>query len=475
MPRRYPRWITMAMVAGDAALVNLAFLSAYILRIELQVFRPVGETYQTPLADYLPLAAGLTAVQLALFWLGGAYDLRRHTTWLGMMEPIVRGAAVAVLLVIVATFLDALLLFSRLLIVYNAVLVVIYLGVGRVVWGLLLARLRRRGVGVARVLIVGAGEVGRTVLRTIIARPELGFWVVGFVDDHPERSQTDLGAIHALGPIANVSAVLDQETIDEVIITLPWSDHQRILRLVQVCEARGVRPRIVPDLFQLSLTGVDVNDLDGIPLIDMRVPSLSGTNALMKRVVDLVLGIPATLLALPLIAFIAVAIKIDSPGPALFRQTRLGMNSRPFQVYKFRSMRSGAEDEVRQLLDRNEASGPLFKIRDDPRRTRVGRLLRRTSFDELPQLINVLRGEMSLVGPRPPLPSEVDQYKPWHKQRLLARPGMTGLWQVSGRSSLSFDEMVLLDIYYIENWSPLLDVKIILRTVPKVLSGDGAY
>jgi len=475
MPRRYPRWITMAMVLGDAALVNLAFLSAYILRIELQVFRPVGETYQTPLIDYVPLTAGLTVVQLALFWLGGAYDLRRNTTWLGMMGPIVQGAAIAVLIVIVATFLDALLLFSRLLIVYNAVLVVIVLGISRAAWGLALARLRRRGAGVARVLIVGAGEVGRTVLRTIIARPELGFRVVGFVDDHPERSQTDIGAIRALGPIGNVPTVLDQETVDEVIITLPWSDHQRILRLVQVCEARGMRPRIVPDLFQLSLTSVDVNDLDGIPLIGTRVPSLSGVSALLKRIVDLVLGIPLTLLSLPLMTLIAVAIKLDSPGPALFRQARLGMNGQPFQVYKFRSMHSGAEGEVPQLLERNEASGPLFKIRDDPRRTRVGRFLRRTSFDELPQLINVLRGEMSLVGPRPPLPSEVDQYKPWHKQRLLARPGMTGLWQVSGRSSLSFDEMVLLDIYYIENWSPLLDVKIMLRTVPKVLSGDGAY
>jgi len=427
------------MLAGDAVLVNLAFLSAYILRIELQVFRPVGETYQTPLADYLPLAAGLTVMQLALFGLGGAYDLRRNTTWLGMMGPIVQGVALSVLAVIVATFLDALLLFSRLLIVYNAALVVIALGVGRAVWGLALAHLRRRGAGVARVLIVGAGEVGRTVLRTIIARPELGFRVVGFVDDHPERSQTDMGAIRALGPIGNVQAVLDQETVDEVIITLPWSDHQRILGLVQVCEARGVRPRIVPDLFQLSLTSVDVNDLDGIPLIGTRVPSLSGANALVKRIVDLALGVPLTLLSLPLMAVIAAAIKLDSPGPVLFQQVRLGMNGQPFRVYKFRSMRSGAEAEVRQLLDRNEASGPLFKIRDDPRRTRVGRFLRRTSFDEMPQLINVLRGEMSLVGPRPPLPSEVEQYRAWHKQRLLARPGMTGLWQVSGRSSLSFD------------------------------------
>jgi len=475
MPRRYPRWLTIAMLIGDTMLVNLAFLSAYAARIELQFLRPVGETYQTPLADYLPLTLGLAVVQLGLFWIGGAYNLRRNTTWLDMMGPIVRGTAVAVLILIVATFFDVLLLFSRLLFLYNAVLVVVYLALSRVAWGAVLAFLRRRGIGVARALIVGAGEVGLTVLRTIIARPELGFWVVGFVDDHPQRGDTNIGAFRALGSIDKLSAILDREPIDEVIITLPWADHLRILHIVQVCEARGVRPRIVPDLFQLSLTSVDVDDLGGIPLIGIHAPSLRGANVLVKRVFDLAVGVPLTLIALPVMAIVALLIKIDSPGPVLFRQTRVGLNGQTFKTIKFRSMRRGAEQEVDRLRDRNEATGPLFKIRADPRRTRVGRFLRRTSLDELPQFFNVLRGEMSLVGPRPPLPEEVDQYKDWQKQRLVARPGMTGLWQVSGRSDLSFDEMVLLDIYYIENWSLWMDLKIMLRTAPKVLSADGAY
>ena len=475
MPRRYPRWIIAAMLIGDAVLVNLAFLSAYVVRIELQVLRPVGETYATPLAEYVPLALGLAIVQLGLGWIGGAYNLRRNTTWLDMMGPIVRSVAIAVLLVIVAAFIDVLLLFSRLLIVYNAVLVVMYLGISRAAWGFILGLLRRRGMGVARVLIVGAGEVGLTVLRTIIARPELGFRVVGFVDDHPERGGTDIGAFRALGSIDNIPVILGREPIDEAIITLPWSDHPRIMRIVQVCEARGARPRIVPDLFQLSLSSVDVDDLGGVPLIDMRLPSLRGANVLVKRAFDMVVGIPLMLLALPLVALIALAIKLDSPGPVMFKQVRIGANGRPFEVFKFRSMRHGAESEVEQLRDRNEATGPLFKIKSDPRRTRVGRILRRTSLDELPQFINVLRGEMSLVGPRPPLPSEVDLYKDWQKPRLMARPGMTGLWQVSGRSDLTFDEGVLLDIYYIENWSLLLDLKIMLRTLPKVLAADGAY
>jgi exopolysaccharide biosynthesis polyprenyl glycosylphosphotransferase len=446
-----------------------------VLRIELQLFRAVDPTYQTPLQEYLPLVIAQNVLLLILFYFSGAYNLRRNTTWPDLMAPIVRSTVIGVFLLMVVTFFDLVLLFSRLLFGYDALLIVVYLGVSRLLWMVGLAHLRRRGVGVARALIVGAGEVSLAVTRTIIARPELGYQIAGFVDGRLESSGTGIGPYRSLGSLDNLSAILDREAVDEVIITLPWSDHPRILNAIQVCEARGVRARIVPDLFQLSLTSVDLDDLGGIPLIGMRGPSLRGANALIKRVLDVALGIPLTLLALPLLAIVAVAIKLDSPGPVLFRQTRVGMHGQPFACYKFRSMVLGAEAEVERLLDRNEASGPLFKIKDDPRRTRVGRFLRRTSLDEFPQLINVLRGEMSLVGPRPPLPSEVEQYAPWHKQRLMARPGMTGLWQVSGRSNLTFDEQVLLDIYYIENWSLLLDVKIILRTIPKMLSAEGAY
>jgi lipopolysaccharide/colanic/teichoic acid biosynthesis glycosyltransferase len=172
---------------------------------------------------------------------------------------------------------------------------------------------------------------------------------------------------------------------------------------------------------------------------------------------------------------VALVIKLDSPGPTLFRQERVGKGGRPFTLYKFRSMGVGAEDQKELLRNLNEADGPLFKIKEDPRVTRLGRLLRRLSLDELPQFYNVLRGDMSLIGPRPPLPEEVVQYQPWHMRRLEIAPGITGLWQVSGRSELPFDEMALLDIYYIEQWTPALDVKILLRTIPTVLFGDGAY
>ena len=207
----------------------------------------------------------------------------------------------------------------------------------------------------------------------------------------------------------------------------------------------------------------------------LRPASIRGANFFIKRVMDVIIGSMVLILAAPFMLMLALAIKVDSPGSVIFRQKRVGVRGQEFVVYKFRSMREGADEEKELLLELNEMNGPLFKMREDPRTTRVGRMLRRSSLDELPQLFNVLRGEMSLVGPRPHTSTEVAQYQAWQRQVLEAPPGLTGLAQVSGRSQLSFDEQCLLDIYYIENWSPALDVKILLRSVPKILSGEGAY
>jgi exopolysaccharide biosynthesis polyprenyl glycosylphosphotransferase len=236
-----------------------------------------------------------------------------------------------------------------------------------------------------------------------------------------------------------------------------------------------VAVRIVPDLFQLSLSQVDIDDLNGIPLIGTKQVSIKGWNLALKRGFDIMVSGLFLVLLSPLLLIIAVLVKLDSPGPAIFKQTRIGRGGRKFTVYKFRTMREGAEQEQDALQDLNEAQGALFKIKEDPRRTALGKFLRRRSLDELPQLYNVLRGEMSMVGPRPQLVGEVEQYQAWHKKRLETWPGMTGLWQVSGRSDLSFDDMVLLDIYYVENWSLLLDLRIALKTIPAFLLGTGAY
>ncbi len=469
------RWLRFLILGLDIVLVNLAFGLAYIIRYRLQWFRAVDPAYYTDFGAYLPFAFLLTVLLISAYAMEGLYGEQRGRRFWDDFYGIFNGTTTGLGITIIIVFFWRPLFYSRLIFAYTAVLVIALLSLERIILRAVLARLRKRGIGVARVLIVGAGELGRMVMRNIVANPDLGYKAVGFVDDNPEKS-TDIGPIRALGDLDRLPEILKKEDIDEVIITLPWQSYRRIMRVMTQSERAGVRARVVPDLFQLRLGRVEVASLNGIPLIGLREMRLSRHQLIIKRGMDVVLSSLALVILAPLLGVIALAIKVDSPdGPVLFRQVRVGKDGRLFHLYKFRSMIPEAELIKQHLKDLNEADGPLFKIRNDPRLTRVGRILRRFSLDELPQLVNVLRGEMSLVGPRPALPEEVAQYEPWHHKRLTVTPGITGLWQISGRSDLSFDEMMLLDVYYVENWSLLLDLRILLLTIPKVILGEGAY
>jgi exopolysaccharide biosynthesis polyprenyl glycosylphosphotransferase len=470
---RFNRRSIRLLLLIDLVLINLALVGAFGMRYELRWFAEVG--FDAQLSDYVLFAIILSILLPITFKLDGVYNGRRGESWFDQMYGIVNATAKGTIVLLALTFAFRPLVYSRLLFLEAAVLIVLLTGLARLAKGLIEGRLRRRGIGVERVLIVGGGEVGRTVIRTIVARPELGYQIVGLVDDNPDKGHTDIGRIRGLGGLDRLPAVVDQEGVDQVMITLPWMYHRKIMGIVHECERKRIQARIVPDLFQMSLSSVDVDDLGGIPLIGVRKTTIGRWQRVLKRVMDVSIAAISGVLALPLVALVALAIKMDSPGPAVFRQLRVGKRGKQFWCYKFRSMHVGAEEEREHLAAYNEREGAAFKIKDDPRRTRMGRWLRRISFDELPQLYNVLRGEMSLVGPRPPLPEEVLHYEAWQTRRLEVAPGITGLWQVSGRSNLSFDEQCLLDIYYIENWSPFLDIKILLRTVPIVFTGDGAY
>ena len=471
-PRRWMPWTTLVT---DVLLINVAFLIAYWLRYDLQLFRSVDPANNVPYAVYLPMVALLTIVLVLSNRREGAYDVRRGHPLFDDLYGVLNATTTAIMLLVVLVFFYRRLFYSRIIFVYAGLLILLLLGLARVIRWYVLARLRQSGQGVDRVLIIGAGEVGRTVMRNLIAQPDLGYRVIGFLDDDPIKSESDIGPIKALGSLDNLPQTIQDNAIDQVIITLPWQYHRKTVRLVADAEHAGVRARVVPDLFQLSLGGVDVEAINGIPLISIKESALIGFNQAVKRALDLTLGGLAMILLSPFWLAIAVGIKLDSPGPIFFRQERVGKDGKVFTVFKFRSMYQDAEERLEKLRAHNEADGPLFKMKDDPRRTRMGRFIRKTSLDELPQLINVLRGEMSIVGPRPGLPSEVAQYQEWHRKRLEAQPGITGLWQVSGRSNLTFDEMVMLDIYYAENWSVGMDLRIMLRTVPQVLFGEGAY
>jgi exopolysaccharide biosynthesis polyprenyl glycosylphosphotransferase len=473
-------WTGWRMLLSDAMLICLSFFLAYYLRYTVQLFEPVDEINEASFSPYIPYMLIFLGWILIAGQNANLYNYRRGRSWANEMFAIGNAAANAGIVIMAISFLLRPLVFSRLLIVQAVVLTIVILGAWRFVVREISRRLRKRGIGVERVLVIGASDTGLNVLRTLVARPDLGYRVVGFVDDDPERSSQDLGRVPALGTInnRNLRHIFQYEEIDLAIVTLPWTRHAEIMEITSQCERYGVQVRSVPDLFQLNISQVQIETLGGIPLLGMkREATLNRTNRIIKRSLDLFLILASAPVWLPFVSLVAVAIRLDTKGPVFFTQERIGLNGKPFKMIKFRSMVTNAEERWQEVLRQsNEIYDPrLPKIKHDPRITRVGHFLRRTSLDELPNIFNVLKGDMSLVGPRAQVPQEVALYSTWHFQRLRVLPGMTGLWQVSGRSNVPFDEMCLLDIYYIENWSLGMDLQILLQTAPKVIFGIGAY
>ncbi|HEY9420692.1 MAG TPA: sugar transferase, partial [Thermoanaerobaculia bacterium] len=277
-----------------------------------------------------------------------------------------------------------------------------------------------------------------------------------------------------LGQMDDIPRLVEHHVVDDVIFAVTRRDLDRLEDLFLSLQEQGIRTRFAMDLFPHTRARVDLEDLDGMPLMSFATTPTNTFQLMAKRLLDVVLASLLLLLAMPIVGLIALVIKATSGGSILFRQTRCGLNGRIFTLYKFRTMVADAEERRLDLLHLNEMNGPVFKLRSDPRVTFFGRFLRRFSLDELPQLWNVLRGDMSLVGPRPPIPEEVAKYQRWQRRRLAMKPGLTCLWQVSGRNDLDFDRWMQLDLEYIDSWSPLLDLKILLKTIPAVLSGKGA-
>lgn len=333
----------------------------------------------------------------------------------------------------------------------------------------------KREAFVERAVIVGAGTVGHTLAGKIAKHPEYRIELVGFLEDGEPMPNGQGPEVPVVGSLTELEEVIERERINRVILAFSQARHQQFLSVARICAEYNVRVNIVPRLFEVLSSRAGVDDLEGIPLLDIAQVELSPINMFVKRAFDLVVGGLATLVCLPLFGVVALAIKLDSPGPVFFRQERMGRNGRVFSIFKFRSMHAGAEGLRDDLAEMNEYSGPMFKIKDDPRITRVGALLRKSSIDELPQLFNVLRGDMSLVGPRPLWVEEARQCRGWAKKRLHITPGITGLWQVMGRNDIPFDEMVKLDYFYVTGWSLSWDIRLLLETVPAVLQRRGAY
>jgi exopolysaccharide biosynthesis polyprenyl glycosylphosphotransferase len=476
MKRDWALIFRRAMPVLDLLLVIGAFRLAYTLRYNVQIIRPVDEANFVPFSIFLPYTL-IFAFWLILTWpVAGLYREQRGRSWMEEVYRIANGVTNATVIVMGASFFLQPPGFSRVMILIAAALVIILLPAERAIYRYMRGGLRKKGIGVERVLIAGAGNTGRAVLSAILARPDLGYVPIGYLDDRPERGSVDMGRVRGLGNLDNLGVLLEARAADLVIITLPWDVRQKIMDLVAQCGEHNIPVRVVPDLFQLSMSQVHTENLEGIPLLGLKSETrINRTGFLLKRAIDLTIVAVAAPFVLLLTLLIALAIKLDSPGPVFYVQRRVGKDGRYFPIVKFRSMVQNAEKMHAELIRQTGADPKRPKWENDPRITRVGRWLRRTSMDELPNLVNVLRGEMSIVGPRPPTPSEVELYEPWQRQRLNTQPGMTGLWQVSGRSKVPFEEQCLLDIYYIENWSIGLDIQILLRSIPNILFGTGAY
>jgi Undecaprenyl-phosphate glucose phosphotransferase len=459
----------IGLMFTDMAMIALAFLIAYILRSESARVDPnvkVGA-----FSDY----AGMLLVQVVAIvvvaFSSRLYHLVRAVSKIDEFYAVFGAASIGTMMsVAISTLLFKTFEFDfpRVLIIYAWVLTIVLVTLGRWLYRAVQVQLQEHGVGRDRALIVGTGDIGQLVLDKIKSSPYLGYEVVGFVSKNGNGELTELSGKPVLGRSDDLPLLIDQHQIDEVIIALPEAAHDEILDLISKCSKADLSIKVFPDVFQIIANQVTIDDLGGLPLLSIRDVRLRGWHVTVKRLMDVTVSAVGLVLLSPFMFLLAILIKLESPGSVFYVQERMGLDARPFLMLKFRSMRQDAE-----------ANGPGWTKQNDPRRTRLGSILRKLNVDEFPQLINVLLGDMSLVGPRPERPVYVEQFQrtiPRYMERHKEKAGMTGWAQVNGlRGDTSIIERTKYDLWYIENWSVLLDLKIIIRTVFRAVGDRNAY
>ena len=420
----------------------------------------------------LLLLAGFAAVLHASLTMFGMYDERRLEERMLYAMRLVAACLVGGIPLVLFPMASSTGAVRPISVGYFVTVAVVTLAALR--WLVWLAAAPSPAAAIRNVLIVGSGPRAQRLYHELYAHAEDAVQIYGFVDTNPDPIAEEI-AERMIGTLDDLEGILMRHVIDDVLITLPIkSCYGKIQNTIALCERLGVRAAYLADVFQSSLGRPSYEQTGRFPVVRMHVVT-DDHRMLVKRAMDLIGGSVGLIVAAPVMLVVAIAIKMSGPGPVIFSQQRFGLNKRRFAMYKFRTMVIGAEALQADLETRNEATGPVFKIRDDPRVTRVGRLLRRMSLDELPQLFNVVRGDMSLVGPRPLPVRDVHKFsESWLMRRFSVPPGVTGLWQISGRSDLAFDRWVLLDLQYIDGWSLGLDLQILAKTVPAVLWGRGA-
>ena len=465
------------LVAGGLRVLDLCTLAlalpiAYFVRDSLLVGQ-VSLSQLYPFSTYLPVL-----VASLVLWLGASaitqpYQAYRTQAVSAEAARLLRTLAITGLGVAAGQFVWRTHELSRLLFALYFSTAFVLLVANRIALRFVARAVRRRGYNTRTYAVVGASEAADDIVEGIRVHREWGYTFAGHI--LPDDATTPVAG-PVLGRLSQLDQILKTNVLDLVIIAAERERLEDIEEAVLLCEEQGVAVKVSLNLFPARIARVSVEDLEGVPMLSFSSTPHDLLALGMKRAFDLVVSAFVLVLFAPVFAAVAIAIRLGTPGPVFFRQRRIGLNGRMFTLYKFRSMVQDAEAQLGHVLALNEMKvGPVFKVKNDPRVTAVGRWLRKTSIDEFPQFWNVIRGEMSVVGPRPPLPTEVDQYKRWQRRRLSVRPGITCTWQVSGRSSIGFDRWMELDLAYIDSWSLWQDVKILARTIPAVLTGRGAH
>jgi len=472
---RRSKLLSTVTLLQDLMVICIAFGAAYYLRFLLvhrQFFNErLPEIY--PFSHYVPVLIGIVALWAITGYFGTFYrDLE-------LSNPVRIGATLLYQSIVVLVFAYAALYLlkrtdiSRTFVLVSGVMMFIFLLAGRAISHSGVYWMRERLNRYYYCLVVGCGSRAREV-ATLIGESS-GLRLLGFVDpdqDQPKRQKIGEFPVY---PLVDVENILQERVVDEVIFAVSMQELARLEPLILHCANVGMRVRVQLEFLPAAYSRVYLEKFRDVELLSLSSAPESELLLFFKRAFDVVLAAVSLALLSPLMLAVAAAIRITSPGPVLFQQTRCGLGGRRFTLYKFRSMINNAEQLRAELHELNDLDGAAFKLRNDPRITPVGRWLRRFSIDELPQLWNVLRGDMSFVGPRPAVPEEVDQYEPWQRRRLRMRPGLTCIWVLEGRNHLDFNRWIQLDLTYIDTWSLWLDAKIFLRTIPIVISGRGAY
>ncbi|MCL5006478.1 MAG: sugar transferase [Acidobacteria bacterium] len=470
---RHKRMIGVLYLAADAMLALGSFALAHWVRSAVIIPQPFY-----PATNYLWIVPLSITLWIGIGLMTGIYrEIQEEKLFRVFWDPF-KVAFFGTALLFAITFALKLEFISRLLLGFYALIDFFAMMVFRLAARRLGDPLRRTFGGYREFLVAGNGPEVSEVARAIEANEKRGMRIFAFARigsaSHDAQQSQHLRRSYPVYSLDRLPELVRQHVIDEVIFAVSKEEMERINDAFLLCEEEGVKTRVLLNFFPQLVSKVYLDRLEEMPLLTFTTTPENEYLLLLKRALDLVMALVFLVVLSPLFLLLSLVIKLTSRGPVLYRQVRCGLGGRKFTLYKFRSMRTGADFERNELAALNEVDGPVFKIKNDPRCTMVGRLMRKFSLDELPQLVNILKGDMSFVGPRPPLPEEVEKYAGWQRRRLRMLPGLTCLWALEGRSQLNFQRWMELDLEYIDNWSPALDLKILLKTIPLVLLGRGA-